>query len=60
MYDISEKGEEEGAVRCIERGKPTMVCINDNVVDDDDFEYIVDRVNAAFEKRFPDKCEFER
>lgn len=59
MFEISKKGEEEEAVKCIERGKPSMICINDDVVDDDDFVYIVNGVKAAFKKRFPQKCEFE-
>ena len=60
MCDLHKKGDEKLAVRCIQQGKPNMICINDNVENDDDFATIVARVNAAFEQRFPEKCEFER
>lgn len=58
MFDIQKKGEEEAVIRCINNGKPVLICINDNVCDED-FDYIVDRVNNAFEKKFFEKCEFE-
>ncbi len=60
MFDINNRGEEDGAVHCIESSSPKMICINDNVDDDEDFYYIVNRINNAFEKVFPEKCEFER
>lgn len=60
MYDICKRGEENEAIRCIDNGKPKMICINDNIENDDDFKYIVERVIEAFDRRIPDKCEFEK
>ena len=41
-------------------GRPSMICINDNVSSDEEFENIVRKLNIAFEHRFPNKCEFEK
>ena len=60
MFDVYRCGDERGAINCILKGRPNMICINDNVENDADFDKIVRRVNRAFKKRFPDKCEFER
>ena len=60
MCDIYKSGDEKTAIRCIENGRPSMICINDNVSSDEEFENIVRKLNIAFEHRFPNKCEFEK
>jgi len=60
MYDILYRGCEDNAILSIERGHTKMICINDSLAVDEDFELIKNRINAAFEKKFPDKCEFEK
>ena len=37
-----------------------MICLNDNIDDEADAEYIVKRVNAALDKLLPDKSSFEK
>ena len=59
MFEVHHPGDEMKVIQCILRGRPNMICINDDIEDDDDFDAIVSRVNGAFQKRFPDKCEFE-
>ena len=59
MFDICGMGDEKGAIQCIRVGKPTMICINDNIEDDEEFKRISACVNSAFKERFPDKSEFE-
>ncbi len=60
MCEIEKLGDETKAVNCILKGKPKMICMNDNVDDDEEFKQIVDNVNKAFQIRFPEKCEFEQ
>ncbi len=59
MFEIYKRGDEDEAISCIKKGTPQIICINDDIVADEDFEYIVNRVNRAFAMRFPEKCDFE-
>lgn len=37
-----------------------MICINDNIDNDEQFEEIRDSINDAFLNIFPQKCSFEK
>lgn len=60
MFDIHAIGDERPVVNAILKGKPNMICINDNVEEGKDFELIRNRIRSALDERFPDKCEFEK
>ena len=59
MFDMHKLGEEDKVIKTILRGFPNMICINDNIDDDADFDRMVSKINNAFEQRFPNKCEYE-
>ena len=59
FFDIHKKGEETSIVRWIQSQKSKMVCINDNIDNDDEFDAIVGNVNAAFSRLFPEKSSYE-
>lgn len=60
FFDIHKKGDEKPVIKSILKGTPNMVCINDNIDDDEEFDEIVSEINEAFKKKFPQKCEFEK
>ncbi|ALF13829.1 Stealth CR1 domain-containing protein [Lactiplantibacillus plantarum] len=41
-------------------GKHKMICINDQVASTADFDILTDQLRAAFQKKLPQKCEFEK
>lgn len=43
----------------IEKNTYKVICINDDVYDDDDFERIKDSLNSVLEKKYPQKSLFE-
>lgn len=59
FFDIHKKGEEASIVQWIQAQKSKMICINDNIDNDDEFDAIVGNVNAAFSHLFPEKSSFE-
>lgn len=59
FFDIHRKGEEELTTRWIRYQKSKMICINDNVDNDEDFDEIVKNINDAFLRIFPEKSCFE-
>ena len=59
MFNTYGLSEANAAFKAIKRGRPKMICINDNISSDDEFETIRSLVVDAFEERFPYKCKFE-
>ncbi|MCC8195500.1 MAG: Stealth CR1 domain-containing protein [Ruminococcus sp.] len=60
FYDVVYLGDEKPVVDCITKGKTKVICINDNVDNDDEFDEIVTHVNKAFERKFPQESQFEK
>lgn len=60
FFIISKKGDEAGPIRCIKKGNPKMICINDDISNEEEFSRIAGHVIRAFEKRFPETCLFEK
>jgi hypothetical protein len=58
FYNI-QMGNIEACVTDIEKARHKYICINDNEKTDQ-FELIKQRIEAAFEKRYPNKCSFEK
>ena len=55
-FDIADNPD--AAVRCIERQKRKIVCLNDSLCDD--FDARIKRISRAFEQILPHKCSFEK
>lgn len=60
FYDIVRLGDEIPVVDCIARKKTKVMCINDNVESDEEFDVIAENVNKAFEKILPLVSQFEK
>ena len=60
FFDIHEFKDANKAVICINKRKKKMICINDNIDNDEQFEEIKDSINDAFLNIFPQKCSFEK
>ena len=59
MFDLHHFREVRPVLDAINKGRPNMICINDNVEDEADFEPICTAIKGAFQNRLPEKCEYE-
>ena len=59
MFDMHDMTDLGPVIEAINKGRPNMICINDNVDDEADFEPICSAIRNAFESRLPEKCEYE-
>ena len=59
LFKVAGKGDAMSAADCIVSGKRKVVCINDDVEDDDSFADISMAVINALQKVLPDKSSFE-
>ena len=59
IYDVS-KNNIENIVKDIKNKKHKMICINDGVIDEEQFEIYKKRIIDAFEQVLPEKSNFEK
>lgn len=61
MYRLSsDLSVTNRAISAIKSGRYKMVCINDGVDNNDDFEIIKEQIKSCFEQMLPEKSTFER
>lgn len=60
FFDIASIGDEIPVVAEIKKSKHQIICINDNVKNDEEFLSIVKNINDAFEVIYPNKSTFEK
>ncbi|SEQ87104.1 Stealth protein CR4, conserved region 4 [Lachnospiraceae bacterium NE2001] len=59
FFDMYYKGDQLDVINCIRKKKNKMICINDNVENDEDFPIICNEINKALDNCFPKKSMFE-
>ena len=58
LFCIADDVNEIG--KCLDTEKDLMICLNDSgEIKESDFEIIKERIDALFQKKFPEKSEFE-
>ncbi len=60
VFEIRNKGNLEKVKNVILKQKYKMICVNDEIDNDADFEYIKKEINAAFEQILSEKSNFEK
>jgi hypothetical protein len=59
FFDIINCGDEKKVINAILKKSAKVICINDNIKDDKEFDLIKKKVNKAFEYLYPEKSEYE-
>lgn len=61
FFFLTERNKMDEIEHAILRSQKASICLNDtSLCSDDDYEYIKDRLQQIFEKKFPQKSSFEK
>lgn len=60
FFDVVKLGDEKKILACLKKKKCKVICINDDVDKDEDFDAIVSRINSALENEFSESSAFEK